>query len=34
VDDIRYLVAFSENLGRLTPLMEPYRLVVTPGSQP
>jgi hypothetical protein len=25
VDDIRYLVALAEGLGRLTPIMEPYR---------
>jgi hypothetical protein len=27
VDDIRSLVALSESLGRLTPIMEPYRRV-------
>ena len=25
LEDIRYLVALSEGLGRLTPIMEPYR---------
>ncbi|HLU11250.1 MAG TPA: hypothetical protein VK003_16370 [Oceanobacillus sp.] len=32
VDDIRYLVALSEGLGRLTPIMEPYRMVSVPGQ--
>ena len=32
VDDIRYLVALSEGLGRLTPIMEPYRMVTVPGQ--
>ena len=27
INDIYYLVALSEGLGRLTPIMEPYRLV-------
>lgn len=27
VDHIRYMVALSEGLGRLTPIMEPYRMV-------
>jgi hypothetical protein len=27
VQDIRYLVALSEGLGRLTPIMQPYRQV-------
>ena len=30
VKDIRYLVALSEGLGRLTPLMEPFRLYSRP----
>jgi hypothetical protein len=32
VDDIRPLVALSEGLGRLTPIMEPYREVSVPGQ--
>lgn len=32
VNDIRYLVALSEGLGRLTPIMEPYRMVSVPGQ--
>jgi hypothetical protein len=32
VDDIRKLVALSEGLGRLTPIMEPYRQVSVPGQ--
>jgi hypothetical protein len=32
IDDIRYLVALSEGLGRLTPIMEPYRIVTLPGQ--
>lgn len=32
VNDIRYLVALSEGLGRLTPIMEPYRIVTVPGQ--
>ncbi len=32
--DIRYLVALSEGFGRLTPLMEPYRMVNLPGQNP
>jgi hypothetical protein len=28
--DIQVLVAFAEGLGRLTPIMEPYRLVTLP----
>jgi hypothetical protein len=32
VEDIRYLVALSEGLGRLTPIMEPYRRVRVPGQ--
>ncbi|MFQ3568542.1 MAG: hypothetical protein SNJ59_16260 [Aggregatilineales bacterium] len=32
IDDIRLLVALSEGLGRLTPLMEPYRQVTLPGQ--
>jgi hypothetical protein len=31
IDDIRALVALSEGLGRLTPIMEPYRPLPTPG---
>jgi hypothetical protein len=34
IDDIRALVALSEGLGRLTPIMEPYRVVVLPGQNP
>ncbi len=32
VNDIRALVALSEGLGRLTPIMEPYRQVTVPGQ--
>ncbi|MFZ4814634.1 MAG: hypothetical protein ACOYL5_08870 [Phototrophicaceae bacterium] len=32
VNDIQALVALSASLGRLTPLMEPYRLVATPEA--
>jgi hypothetical protein len=32
VDDIRKLVALAEGLGRLTPVMEPYRDVSLPGQ--
>jgi hypothetical protein len=32
VNDIRYLVALSEGLGRTSPIFEPYRLVS--GQQP
>jgi hypothetical protein len=32
VNDIRALVAFSEGLGRLTPIMQPYRAVAVPGD--
>ena len=32
VNDIRALVAFSEGLGRLTPIMEPYRQLAVPGE--
>lgn len=32
IDDIRRLVALSEGLGRLTPIMEPYRIVSLPGQ--
>jgi hypothetical protein len=32
VNDIRALVAFSSGLGRLTPIMEPYRIVSVPGQ--
>lgn len=31
VNDIRALVALAEGLGRLTPIMEPYRLVNAPA---
>lgn len=30
VEDIQRLVALAEGLGRLTPIMEPYRLVTVP----
>jgi len=33
IEDIRSLVVLSESLGRLTPIMEPYRLVSVPGSE-
>ena len=32
VDDIRYLVALAEGMGRLTPLMEPYRMLPEAGQ--
>jgi hypothetical protein len=32
VNDISYLVALSEALGRMTPIMQPYRRVSVPGS--
>jgi len=32
VDDIRPLVALADSLGRLTPIMEPYREVRVPGQ--
>ena len=32
VVDIRALVALSAGLGRLTPIMEPYRIVSVPGQ--
>lgn len=32
VDDIRPLVALADGLGRLTPIMEPYREVSVPGQ--
>ncbi len=32
IDDIRALVALSEGLGRLTPIMEPFRPVVPLGG--
>lgn len=32
INDIRYLVALSEALGRLTPMMEPYRQLSLPGG--
>lgn len=31
IEDIRALVAFAEGVGRLTPIMEPYRLVNSNG---
>ena len=31
IDDIQVMVALSEALGRLTPIMEPYRQVSVPG---
>lgn len=34
VNDIRDLVLLAEGLGRLTPIMEPYRQVNTEGGQP
>ncbi len=34
VEDIRYLVALSEGVGRLTPIMEPYRQLFPPGQTP
>ncbi|MBE0690213.1 MAG: hypothetical protein IH587_08855 [Anaerolineae bacterium] len=32
VDDIRLLVDLAEGMGRLTPIMEPYRQVDVPGQ--
>lgn len=32
VEDIRALVALSSGLGRLTPIMEPYRILTVPGQ--
>lgn len=32
VNDIRALVALSEGLGRLTPIMQPYRALSVPGD--
>ncbi len=32
VNDIRALVALSEGLGRLTPIMQPYRQLSVPGE--
>jgi hypothetical protein len=32
VDDISYLVALAEAVGRLTPIMQPYRRVSVPGA--
>lgn len=32
VDEIRVLVMLAEGLGRLTPIMEPYRRVTVPGQ--
>ncbi len=34
VEDIRVLVGLAEGLGRLTPLMQPYRSVSAPGQEP
>ncbi len=34
IEDIRVLVGLAEGLGRLTPLMQPYRSVNLPGQQP
>ena len=34
VNDIRYLVALSEGVGRLTPIMQPYRQLFPPGQTP
>jgi hypothetical protein len=31
VEDIRLLVNLAQGVGRLTPIMEPYRQLVTPG---
>jgi len=33
LEDIQKLVALSEGLGRLTPIMEPYRIVTPPSTQ-
>jgi hypothetical protein len=32
VDEIRVLVTLAEGLGRMTPIMEPYRRVTVPGQ--
>jgi hypothetical protein len=32
VNDISYLVALSEAMGRMTPIMQPYRRVSVPGG--
>lgn len=32
IEEIRALVALSEAMGRLTPIMEPYRQVQVPGT--
>lgn len=32
VNDIRALVALSEGLGRLTPIMQPYQILTVPGQ--
>ncbi len=32
VGDITYLVSLSQSLGRLTPIMQPYRQVAAPGG--
>ncbi|MEL7233839.1 MAG: hypothetical protein AAFV33_23050 [Chloroflexota bacterium] len=32
ITDIQALVALSEGMGRLTPIMEPYRRVTLPGA--
>ncbi len=34
VTDIRALVALAQGLGRLTPIMQPYLMVATPGTNP
>lgn len=33
-DDIAYLVALAEGLGRLTPIMQPYAQLHAPGQTP
>lgn len=33
-NDIAYLVALAEGLGRLTPIMQPYAQLHAPGQQP
>lgn len=32
VEEIRLLVTLAEGLGRMTPIMEPYRLISPPGA--
>ncbi|GAB4526971.1 MAG: hypothetical protein OHK0046_44290 [Anaerolineae bacterium] len=34
INDIVYLVALAEGVGRLTPIMAPYRQIGTPGGRP